>query len=291
MTEKEIINQINEVELDLRETIGLNPNITFGTEIELENIEDYDISNLKEDIKYAYPNWQTIPDSTLNEGLEINSPILSDEKSAWLELADICEIAKEYGEIGENSGGHIHIGAQAFKNPHDIVKFLELWALHEKTIYRFSAGEQQTTRPNAYTDYAEPIGELIRANENKLWNAKTLLEIKQTLEKLKSHHAINLYHLNPFSLEYAPYNTIEIRCPNGTLNPIIWQNNINFFGKMIETVSKGNYDEEKTRYRLHKMNTTLYKVNSYSVHDAINLADTVFESDLDKAYFLKQTIK
>lgn len=294
MTEKEIINQIKGVELDLRDTIGLNENTTFGTEIEFENIEDYDISNIQEDIKYAYPSWKTISDPTLHKGLEINSPILTDKKSAWLELADICEIAQEYGEIGANSGGHIHFGAQAFKNPRDIVNFLELWALHEKTIYRFSAGEQPTIRYFAYYNYSEPIAQIIKENEDKLWDSKTLLEIKKALEKFKSHHAVNLYHIDPYSLEYAPYNTIEIRCPNGTLNPVIWQNNINFFGKMIEAVGKASYDEEKTRYKLHKMDTKLYNVldiKKYSLEDAINLANTVFEDDLDKAYFLKQTIK
>ena len=42
-------------------------------------------------------------------------------------------------------------------------------------------------------------------------------------------------------------NTIEFRCPNGTLNPIIWQNNVNLFAHLLSSDNLFQADLVNTR--------------------------------------------
>ena len=44
---------------------------------------------------------------------------------------------------------------------------------------------------------------------------------------------------------YDKSKTIEFRSSNGTLNEIIWQNNVNFFTKMLLSCASDNFDIEK----------------------------------------------
>ena len=79
--------------------------------------------------------------------------------------------------------------------------------------------------------------------------------------------------------KYAYDNRIEFRIPNGTLKEEIWQNYINFFVKFLIACKKELDVEE-----------VVYKINN-NEHSAIELADYVFEDNIDKDNFLIQTLK
>ena len=88
-------------------------------------------------------------------------------------------------------------------------------------------------------------------------------------------------------------NTIEFRSPNGTLEEVIWQNNINFFGKLIEAALNTDLDMEKINYYIDMVKTDDL-INEYSkvnFSNALELADMIFEKNIDKLTFLKQYIK
>lgn len=88
-------------------------------------------------------------------------------------------------------------------------------------------------------------------------------------------------------------NTIEFRSPNGTLEEVIWQNNINFFGKLIEAALNTDLDMEKINYYIDMVKTDDL-INEYSkvnFSKALELADMIFEKNIDKLTFLKQYIK
>ncbi len=90
------------------------------------------------------------------------------------------------------------------------------------------------------------------------------------------------------------YNTIEFRSPNGTLDNIIWQNNVNFFFKLLIYARSINYNDDLIEKR-HL--TNLDKYNELKWYDeiflghALELCDMIFTNNLDKICFLKQYLK
>lgn len=105
---QELLILLDNYNLEYREKLGIDKNITFGFELECE------YSNEK-NIKYGINNflknskWIVKEDVSLKYGNEINSPILRDKKKSWKELKVICSILEKNALIGNNSGGHIHV--------------------------------------------------------------------------------------------------------------------------------------------------------------------------------------
>ena len=95
--------------LSLRESLNLANNITFGIEVEVENIKDtfYILEKNKHYESYNFSN-----DDTLMCGREIISPIIKDKCVTWQTVVDLIQALSESSEILSTCGGHIHIGAQ-----------------------------------------------------------------------------------------------------------------------------------------------------------------------------------
>ena len=98
--------------------IGLDKNLTIGIEIESEGEMSKiihkigDINNKQASGKTS--TWKAIPDESLREGegVEVVSPILTDNKEDVEEIYSICTMLQKCGQsISENCGGHVHIGA------------------------------------------------------------------------------------------------------------------------------------------------------------------------------------
>ena len=72
--------------------------------------------------------FSVIQDSTLENGSEIATPILTDSAKDWRKLNEVCQFAQNIGGITtKNCGTHIHFGADIFeKNPQFFRMFLEL---------------------------------------------------------------------------------------------------------------------------------------------------------------------
>ena len=106
----------------------------------------------------------------------------------------------------------------------------------------------------------------------------------------------------------------EVRCFNGTLEPEIAQNNINLITSIVASVINGKIDEayikqeydkyKKKRYNFDIFCAILYdeeKINQYNrllngfskvkLEKALKLADMIFDTEIDKYYFLKQYLK
>ncbi len=106
----------------------------------------------------------------------------------------------------------------------------------------------------------------------------------------------------------------EVRCFNGTLRPEIAQNNINLITSIVAAVINGKIDEEyikreyekyrKKRYNFDTMCAILYEEDRVAQYNrllngfgkvkldkALKLADMIFDTEIDKCYFLKQYLK
>ena len=279
----EFISTLKKYYLDLRESLNIADNITFGIEIEVENLKD-EFYVLEKD-KY-FSNWSFSSDDTLLNGREIISPILKDNYFTWQTLANLMKFLGDCSEICSTCGGHIHIGAQILGNNYNYWEnLLNFWRAYENIIFRFGYGEFISERL-VISGFAEPL----IYSDYKVFNKKYR---NQALNwsKICDQEDFKDY-------EYIKNRTFEVRCPNGSLNPIIWQNNINFFVKLFEYVKSNNYEEKFLLKKIEclKSNLKVYdNVLDYyrmiDMENAIELSDLIFDNNLDKIYFLRQYIK
>ena len=278
------------------DTLGLDDKVTFGMEVEFEDLL-LDIA--KEEI-YNLPiskDWGVDTELSVNPlgitshnltlyGGEVISPICMeqiDEVTTWKELKIICDKLKELGaHCDELSGGHIHIGAQIFEgNQNYLVNFLKLWIIYESVIYQMGYASKGP-RSSIY-EMAKKMRFLLR---DMIWKFDDSVTYSSLVEKLirafnKRDGGVNFLYMKDDELALG--NTIEFRYPNGSLIPFIWQNNVNFITKLIKYAKSDDFDVDLINFRI--VNDNLL---SYSIDDALELANLIFNSDREKLYFLYQ---
>ena len=294
---QELIILIDEYKIELRNTLNLNKNITFGLELEAEHAN---INKIDKKINLYFPNkrWKTNSDGSLIKGVEINSPILTDTKITWLNLDKICSILSSLATIDKNSGGHIHVGSQIIGNNKEAwLNFIKTWSIYENIIFRFVYGEYFTYRPSLVR-YASPVYKDFKGKYEKLKN--TNFNLSEFIHDLsfERYQAINFDNVSLDQTEKIKVmNTIEFRCPNGTLNPAIWQNNVNFFTKFLLYCTSSNFNNELIEQRYQINNNNFYKFdwrqwyNEINLEQSLELCDMMFSNNLDKINFLKQYLK
>lgn len=290
---EEFITLLDLYYISMRNSLNISNDISFGVELEFEHANRTDITKgIKENNLHS---WNLKDDDTLVSvnGAEISSPILRDNIKMWQELITVCKILEPNATIGNCAGGHIHIGVQILgNNVRHWLNFIKIWAVYERVIYRFSYGEFLTPR-QFMLKYAD-----IMARD--FWNIylKTIkkggnLEDIIYNREYKKEQGVSFAKVKCCD-KYDVDNTIEFRCPNGSLNPIIWQNNINFFTKLLKYCSSNNFDDDIVQKR-HKIRCAQYPkieyYNSIYLDDAIELCDMIFDNNLDKINFLRQYTK
>ena len=272
-----LVDLLNEYDLELRDSLNLNTNVTFGIEIESEFA---DTGKIEKEIKAINlgNTWQLKDDYTLDSGIEISSPIFKDENKTYKEIELVCNIFKKYSRIGEHSGGHIHIGSQILESEDNLFALINFWSLFEHVIYRFTNGEYLNIRPSAEM-YATPLRCLSLPTKYNFTKYNNIMV----------DSCIRLSNISSFKIRRIR-NTIEFRAPNGTFEPVIWQNNLNLFAKMIEKVK--SIDVEKMYYDyFNNFSISVDEYNKIYFEDAIRFADLIFDKNIDKMYFLKQYLK
>lgn len=290
----DLIILIGDYEMQLRNNLGVDKDITFGVEIECENASEEEIKN-EMCLSFLDYDWNVVHDGSLQNGLEVVSPVLKDYDDNWLNLNKVCNILKMNAEIGEYSGGHVHIGAHILGDDRDKwLNFIKIWAIYENIIFRFTYGDFVTSRP-IIKQYAKPLSKTLWKDYVK--SLKVGYDLKDIIE-LVSHdryQAINFDNIDVDEInKYNLDNTIEFRCPNGTLNSVIWQNNVNIFIKLLCYCKSSNFDNDIINKR---MEIDKLKYSSLDLYDeiyldqALELCDLIFTKNVDKIYFLKQYLK
>lgn len=298
LDKKQFLHELKNYLISYRDQIGVDEKYTFGVEIEFVGPRHEDIRKI---VKDQFNDFLLVHEGTLNDELhldkatnvfggEIKSPILVDEEKDWKKLEQVCSMLKENkAYVNGDCGGHIHVGSQILENKENLKKFLKLWSVFEDIIYRFGYGEDKKHR-SAISTYAKPISNKIKAFLDE--------QNKVSAYKFNKYLGFDrLYAMNfryTFSLDKKYINnTIELRCPNGTLNPIIWQNNINFFVKLLLRCTKDENWDIIDKY-IEDYNSKHYKLHNYNdlnIDKALILSDFIFEDELDKKNFMKQYIK
>ena len=171
---QDLIYYINNYYLELRNNLEikeLKENIGFGIEIECEKSNE---RKIYQQLNYLIPNWKIRSDNSLDSGTEVVSPILHDNKEVWKELEQVCNTIDKNAIIGENSGGHLHVGAQILNNDvYSLLDLKDLWLTYENIIYRFAYGEYLNPR-KSIQKYAKPLNKTdlkkIISHNNKFFN-------------------------------------------------------------------------------------------------------------------------
>lgn len=288
---QELLVQIEKFDLEYRDTLSLPNDVTFGTEIEYEKIDYHIVDKF---IDENYSSWYSDTDGSLNSGGEISSPILRDNLKSWNQLKSICDFLKnEKANADDMAGGHIHIGANVIgSNVEKWKKFIKFYIVYESIIFRFAYGDKVKSRKKLKR-YAPPIADRLYKQLDKLNCARDIDDIKNILYYSDRFQAINFSNISFSSLDsFEEDNTIEFRVPNGTIEEVIWQNNINAITKLMLAPSKNMIDIDYLEYKIKEDGVLPeYRYNIVDLQNALEFVDMIFDNNLDKIYFLKQYIK
>ena len=295
---KELLLKVDDIKLKYRDKLDLPKFVTFGVEIEFE---DANTESVQHRLYLDFPEWKfdcdpSVTTLDLNDeslGGEVISPVLKDNPFNWQEIFKVCSFLDRCGaSITDLSGGHIHFGTQVLGyNKKHWLNLIKLWIIYEPLIYRFSFGERLGPRAGIFKT-AIQLDKVLLKNLSSFENSADLYELLKYFPSDK-YYSFNTCCVKPNKRGITEGNTVEVRCPNGTINPVIWQNNINFFAKLFLYCSGNNFDSEFINYKLDYLKDGMihYDYNDIYIDEALELSDLVFSNELDKLYFLKQYLK
>ena len=294
---QDLIVLIDDLYIQYRNKLGIDENITFGFELEFENASKDRIENKLIEL---FPNreYRTKHDGSLNNGAEICTPVLIDRDSDWQNFDKVCKVVNPHASIGTRSGGHIHVGSQILGDDKEAwLNFIKLWSVYENIIFRFAYGEFLTARPSL-DDFAEPMTKDFWRDYNYLKQMPLeSLNVENIIYLInhRRYQAVNFGNVRTDRVnQIGDKNTIEFRCPNGSLNPIIWQNNVNLFIKMLLYSKSFTFDNDTVMKRYKIKSDNYSKIALYDeifLDQALEFCDMVFTNNLDKVYFLRQYLK
>ena len=300
----EVINKLARYYLELRSSIGKYPNDTAGFEFEFEDYNEIlikrevDINGYFEENYKLYQDGYNCRNNSFPYVYELCTPILNISNINWNRIKELCYILKRNSCIGNNSGAHIHIGAQILDNNiTSLTNFATMIIAYENVLARFFYGNFINERISMHI-YAPPVANdwydcYLHFESDYFKRLKTIDLINQLSGGFEKNQFINLSNVSHLGEEYVN-NTFEFRSPNGTLDPIIWQNNLNIIVKMMKYCNSDNFNLELVENRISKniMNLSNYKYyRSIDIDGSLEFADLIFDNNLDKIYFLRQYLK
>ena len=289
---QELIILLKSYLLELRTSLSLDSSITFGLELEFERANALTVYNHFLHLSSS-KDWLFKEDISIKKGGELASVVLEDTKETWESLKETCEFLSHYSKACKNTGGHIHLGAHILETRKAWLNFLKLWSVYENILFRFSYNEHLDARPSILS-MAEPVAKDFwkYGSENNNESIETIIHY---LNSKKRGRAINFRNVSKEdNYTYKKNNTIEFRIPNGTLNPIIWQNNVNLFARILLYANNSSFNQDTLDKRYQEVESILESLPLYKeiyLEQALEFCDLIFDNNLDKLNFLKQYLK
>lgn len=287
----ELVRRLVCYPLTLRSDLNLSSLHTFGLELE------FDKANLEAIKRYMKKNpgfdrWHFDRDITVENGGEYVTPILYDCPETWKNLKKACKGINRNAKITGDCGGHIHMGAQILgDNVDNWLVFANMYATNENILFKFGYGDFLVPREEieywALPKAKNWINKLGKIDENSI----TAVELIKKLRHDR-YDAVNLTNIDLDNIsKLRKGSTIEFRSPNGTLNPVVWQNNVNTFAHLLEYSKNTEFDSnrfKKARKKAKYFASNLYYYDEMFLEQALRFADMIFDNNLDKIYFLRQ---
>ena len=276
----EYFENLSKQQLYYRDSLFLQEFVTFGIEIEYEKFKKEKVDNFT---RRKLKKWQSKDDVTLRRGGEVSSPILTDSLTTWKELREICSYLRKNNVYTRgNAGGHIHVGAHIMNADLESWRcFLKTYMIYENEFVYFLNGKGKLPR-RTMSEYAKLVSSTYYKRLDDINEARDLSELYYPI-MLSKKNALSFYCTKIGNTHRDVYNTVEFRSPNGTDNELIWQNNVNTVTKLMLAARNKKIDEDFLDYKLEKEPTKFTDIAK-----ALEVADIIFDNDLDKMYFLKQ---
>ncbi len=289
---KDLLHFLKNYYVEYKPHLDISGDLTFGMEIECIIPKD----NTYEHKKYTPFNLVAEKSVSRCYGYEFQSPVLCNNDFCWMVVRNTCEHLKLFCKTNERCGGHIHFGANIFKNNSNYLRNLVyLWLAFEDIIYRFSNGEMLNTRfsANIYAKPAINSFKYLLIQDEMFSNVEKFFSVFKNTSRNLGINFNNYYAF--YNHESLDKNTIEIRVPNGTLEEVIWQNNINFFSNLMLTALRDDLDLLDLYLKATETNCydedLLEQYGHIKIDKALELADLIYDKNEDKFDFLKQYIK
>ena len=235
--------------------IGLDENMTIGMEIESEGAMSRPIIRIKKLLKRREGEeeigWETKSDASLKRGVEVVSPILTDNEEDIEDLYIICSMLQRCGnETNERCGGHIHIGANYLKSKEAFINLFEIWGNAEEVICKMSNAKNIVPR-FSLQEYARPISPRInKAIEKGSINLESEEDLDSFIEKVQKAQGSRYCGLNLWNINNGK-DTIEFRISNGTIDPDTWIENARLYGRIVEIAEK-LAEKEKNQIKINE---------------------------------------
>ncbi len=268
---------------DIRKQITKEIFIPFGIEIEMEGTSfDEGKRVLQHKVNES---WQIKTDRSLMDGgIELVSPVLSNEIGTFHQLRKIAKTLEFLQPTFEHASFQVNLDAYTFKKE-DFVNLLKMFSVYEDIIYRFSMGEDEHLRKNAF-EYIKPIRYLLYNEYLKI--SKTEINYEEIINN--KFFALSLKTKTKEKKD--PIKVVEFRTPNGTYNYDLWINYITFFSAFLTYIKSRSYDKEKIDYLFEQTNfsLTIEAIEAIDEENAIQLAESIFTNEEDKNAFYKQYI-
>ena len=207
--------------------------ITFGVELECCGGESYDFLMMKNILK----NWKITADGSVEDGIEVISPILKYDMKSLHELRYVCSLLNR-GEFYTDSrcGGHIHFGFNYFNSVQEFDTFLKLYCAIENMLFKLSNKRGSTSREGVL-NYAQHFKNLYGTISLYAENIKKLGRYTKIVRDIPHSR---YYALNIKNIGEKEKNTIEFRMPNGEIDFDELILNIILFAKLMEKAKELN---------------------------------------------------
>lgn len=290
-----LLSTLSSFSLYYQNTLYLDSSLSFGLEIEfvsmmLQLIINYIITEKKDEWN-AKPEEQEII-TFLRDGIlyggEVTTPKSYDRKECWESIKDILLFLKSHGAIiNDYCGGHIHMGKNILEeNLLYLERVIKLWIVFEDVIIRF--GNQLSSGGRKYQSHAA-----------RICGPSLYCFLDYHTKSLNYKHfsrEISRYRLSSLSFRdfFRDDGTIEFRNPDGTLDILLWQVRVLFFGHFLLSVKNEANDFDMIERMIRSYNAEHYTFQNCAklqLDKALTLADFIFDNNLDKAFFLKTYMK
>lgn len=248
---------------------NIKNDITFGVELECSSSYYLLLSRYERFLS----SWIVKEEKTVDNGIEFSSPIFKYNKESLNELKFVCDFLRDNDFLySSSSGGHIHIGFNAFKSVRHLYSFYKIYAICEKELFLLLNRANSKIRDNAKI-YAKAISNKL---ESLYKYDLKFYSMEDAVCYLYNHANDRSYSLNISNVYFGIKNTLEFRFPNIEMNYEYLHENIVFILKLIEISDKVktydienllSYEESKKVDYLLKLlfsdNDYLYNVFSF----------------------------
>ncbi|MGP3788224.1 amidoligase family protein [Paenibacillus sp. 1A_MP2] len=187
-------------------------------------------------------------DSSLENGLELVSPILFDNEDSWRRIELATQKLREVGaQTSRRTGGHIHIGiAPLDHRTYSWQRLARIGKGYEKNLYRMGAADadhyERTGQPGIHrgSHYAAPFPDTVSriSGFTSPESARRMFGDRYTI--------FNASNVDSSWAGRKP--TVEMRYPNSTLNHKQWQAQVQVANSIVHQAAVINNNSPQSEF-------------------------------------------